>query len=236
MQVETAPEVFQAIAKEKKAGQAQNSPGNGQPLFHYHDSENSPVRPKYQYAVEGYQYFREELNVKYQNQDGDFLELTYTSENLNAFSAAAATENGPDKEFFARMLEDLNQFILTQERRILEVFFGDNEYFTIVNGVPEEEVDPAEELGIPEYWNAENTSQRIVDFATSFFEVSGKDAEEFGRIIIGAVKRGFEEANEILGNLPGAVGRLIAQTQSLTLEKLDAWVEQNTQEETAVMA
>ena len=236
MQVETAPEVFQAIAKDKKADQAQNGPDNNKPVTRYRESENSPTRPKYQYAADGYQYFKEELNVKYQNQDGDFLELSYTSESLNAFSATASTENGADKEFFSRMLEDLNQFILTQERNILEIFFGGNEYFRTVSPVEGEEIDPAEELGIPEYWNAENTSQRIVDFATSFFEVSGKDADEFGRIIIDAVKQGFKEANEILGDLPGAAGRLIAQTQSLTLEKLDAWVEQSTQEEAAVMA
>jgi len=93
-----------------------------------------------------------------------------------------------------------------------------------------------QEASVPEYWNAENTSQRIVDFATSFYEGSGQDVKEFGDKIVQAVKQGFEDANKILGNLPGAAGELTSNTQELTLEKLDRWIAENSNEEFALAA
>ncbi|MFW5960022.1 MAG: hypothetical protein ACOCSE_02760 [Chitinivibrionales bacterium] len=36
-----------------------------------------------------------------------------------------------------------------------------------------------ESTGLPEYWNAENTSQRIMDFAVSFFTLSDMDRDEY---------------------------------------------------------
>jgi len=52
---------------------------------------------------------------------------------------------------------------------------------------------------VPEYWNAENTSQRIVDFAMSFWEIH-KDDEKFDEYfddVMGAIEEGFGEAKDI---------------------------------------
>ena len=212
------------------------APGGGS-LDKFNSAGKAPGRPKFDYSVEGYAYHKEELNIKYQNKDGDFLELTYNSESVHGFKADAAGNTEEDRKYFKELLEQLRDFIMEQERRLLESIFGEgweNGEKTVQTA---EGTESSSELNIPEYWNAENTSQRIVDFATSFFEISGKDAEEFGKVIIDAVKKGFEEANEILGNsLPGPVAELISDTQRLTLEKLDAWVAENSQPELAAAA
>lgn len=81
-----------------------------------------------------------------------------------------------------------------------------------------------EDYGVPAYWNAENTSDRIVSFATSFAGIFGNDPE-FAETIIGAVAEGFSQASEILGNLPGKAGKLNRDTRELTFSKLDIWLE-----------
>lgn len=73
----------------------------------------------------------------------------------------------------------------------------------------------------PDYWNAENTSQRIVDFAMSFQEVSG---EEFGSYLEKAreaVKKGFKEAKDMLGDLSGPSAKLFNDTYEAAMKKFD---------------
>lgn len=81
-----------------------------------------------------------------------------------------------------------------------------------------------EEYGVPEYWNAENTSDRIVAFATSFAGVFGDDPG-FAETMVEAVAEGFRQAGEILGNLPGKAGKLNRDTHDKVFEKLDNWLE-----------
>lgn len=82
---------------------------------------------------------------------------------------------------------------------------------------------------VPEFWNAENTSQRIVDFAMSFRSLAGElSDEEYMNDIRQAIQQGFKLAKEDLGNLPGPVGKLFNDTYNLTMEKLDRYLsEQN---------
>jgi len=80
------------------------------------------------------------------------------------------------------------------------------------------------EKGIPEYWNAENTSDRIVKFATQMAEIAGKDSE-FAKTIIKAVTDGFDQANAETGPLPGAAGELNRKTRELTFSKLSKWLD-----------
>lgn len=79
--------------------------------------------------------------------------------------------------------------------------------------------------GLPDYWNAENTSQRLVDFALRFAEGQEGREEEFAAVIAGAIARGFAEAGQVTGRLPGAAGALNEKTRELTFEKLDAWLQ-----------
>src|SRR3989339_152790 len=100
---------------------------------------------------------------------------------------------------------------------------------------PEEDPEVAAlEAKMPEYWNADNTSQRIVDFATSFLSSFSGENSEFFKTIKGAIEEGFKQAKDILGNLPGPVGKLIQKTYDLTMQKLDKYEQdlaaQNTQQ------
>jgi hypothetical protein len=93
----------------------------------------------------------------------------------------------------------------------------------------EEGVEAAE---VPEYWNAENTSQRIVDFAMSFRDMyPDMSDEEYVEQVRDAVQKGFEEAKGILGdNLPGPSAKLFNDTYESTMGKFDEWLE-NTQQQ-----
>jgi hypothetical protein len=90
-----------------------------------------------------------------------------------------------------------------------------------------DETDNSEEIpGLPEYWNAENTSQRIVDFAVSFYGAFEGAGEEFLSMIKSAIDEGFKQAGDITGELPGAVAKLVGNTHDLVMEKLDQWAAQ----------
>lgn len=78
--------------------------------------------------------------------------------------------------------------------------------------------------GVPEYWNAENTSDRIVKFATQMAEIAGKDSD-FAQTIVKAVADGFDQASAATGPLPGAAGELNKKTRELTFSKLSKWLD-----------
>ena len=82
------------------------------------------------------------------------------------------------------------------------------------------EVDEETEAAqVDDYWNAENTSQRIVDFAMSF---AGEDAdEEFIEEVRAAVMEGFAQAKEVLGNIPDESAKLFNDTYDAAMLKFD---------------
>lgn len=82
--------------------------------------------------------------------------------------------------------------------------------------------DDVEAAEVPEYWNAENTSQRIVDYSMSFASLAPElSSEEYITQMRDAVIAGFKEAKGILGDLPGSVGKLFNDTYNLTMKKFD---------------
>lgn len=95
------------------------------------------------------------------------------------------------------------------------------DYETVLYEV-EEGVEAA---GVPEYWNAENTSQRIVDFAMSFSTVSKDDFETYAEKMRTAVETGFKDAKKILGDIPGPSAKLFNDTYTLTMKKFDTVIE-----------
>ena len=89
---------------------------------------------------------------------------------------------------------------------------------------------------LKEYFSPENTSERIVDFATSFFGMylenhadDGTTVQEqlndFMELVKGAIDKGFDRAREILGNMPKPVEDTMNETYDLVQLKLDAWKE-----------
>lgn len=88
-----------------------------------------------------------------------------------------------------------------------------------------EKAGSADEPQVPAYWNAENTSDRIVHFATQMAEISGLDLDTFAEQIKKAVGAGFDQAHEATGDLPGAAGKLNRDTRELVFSKLSKWLE-----------
>ncbi|MCL2259869.1 MAG: hypothetical protein FWC15_00780 [Fibromonadales bacterium] len=75
---------------------------------------------------------------------------------------------------------------------------------------------------VPEYWNAENTSQRIVDFAMSFRGLAPElSDEEYIEQVRAAVEEGYRLAKKSIGDLPGPSAKLFNDTYSLTMSKFD---------------
>jgi hypothetical protein len=86
-------------------------------------------------------------------------------------------------------------------------------------------IDAPESLKIPEYWNAENTSQRIIDFAVSFYGTFKGAGEEFLSTIKNAIDEGFKQAREMMGELPEEISSLADETSNLVMKKLTSWAQ-----------
>lgn len=181
-------------------------------------------------------YSSQKLNLEFTNEDGDRVTLNYEHvEYAKSMITARGSMSDNDWQTLVKKLTD--EFAAFQ-KKIMEKF---------VEGLggetgESEEVEGGKEaaLGeVPEYWNAENTSQRIVDFATAYFDSFEGNGEEFLDIIKGAVEEGFNQARDILGTLPEPVEELVSETHDLVLEKLDTWAEskgigeENVEEEVA---
>jgi hypothetical protein len=75
---------------------------------------------------------------------------------------------------------------------------------------------------VPDYWNAENTSQRIVDFAMSFRGMAPElSDDEYVEQIRAAVQKGFGQAKSMLGDMPGPSAKLYNDTYNLAMKKFD---------------
>lgn len=72
-----------------------------------------------------------------------------------------------------------------------------------------------------EYWNAENTSQRIVDFAMSFWELhkDDEDFETYFQDAMAVIGDRFGEAKDILEDLPGESTQILNDTYKATMYK-----------------
>ena len=99
-----------------------------------------------------------------------------------------------------------------------------------VDVLEDEKVEKAEASDalekLPEFWNAENTSQRIVDFAVSFLGIFKGSGDEFLSTIKAAIEEGFKQARDLLGDLPDQISNLVDDTYNLTMEKIDKWAEE----------
>jgi hypothetical protein len=159
--------------------------------------------------------------VEFTSKDGDKVTFSYESVEYGK-AVVSADLSGNDKsikdlvKYVKDMMGDLKKDLL---KSIIKKDGGEVQENS---DVPQEN-----ELKIPEYWNAENTSQRIVDFATSFFNVFKGQGKEFLDSIKGAIEKGFSDARDTLGELPDQVSRLIGNTHDLVIKKLDEWAKNN---------
>ncbi|MBD3397176.1 MAG: hypothetical protein GF418_16265 [Chitinivibrionales bacterium] len=158
------------------------------------------------------------LSLTYTNNDGDTVSLSM--QHVEYQKAMIQFEGDADSPEWKQMVEFIKDEYQRMHQEMLDSFIAS------VNGEKPEKAENREAdtiEGLPEYWNAENTSQRIVDFAVSFYSLYEGTGEEYLGIIRGAIEEGFSQARDMLGELPDAVDKLVGDTYDLVMEKLDAW-------------
>jgi hypothetical protein len=183
-------------------------------------SHNRATRGQTATALTAKYYSAERLSLSFTSADGDSVAIQY--ESIEAMSATLSSKGQGRNEVVTMAREEFLSLSETVIRRFVDQVEGKKE-----NGVDEGSLDGADGIeGLPEYWNAENTSQRIVEFAVSFHSLYEGEGGEYLSLIREAIEQGFSEAREMLGELSGPVGELIAETFDLTMQKLDAWGEE----------
>jgi hypothetical protein len=178
---------------------------------------------------------------KHQSRDGDTLELRSAHPDKTSAAGTGETETvDPEKQAWkdvqawaVQMKAELKQ----QQLELLKTLLNPNSQKEdassskpLVIPVPTDgnisEVKPETDAPlVPEYWNAENTSNRIVRMATGFAKISGLDPRAFAEKINAAVEEGFSSAHDATGDLPGAAGQLNKDTHSLVQAKLKKWLD-----------
>lgn len=165
-------------------------------------------------------YSSQSISVEYTSKDGDTVSFSMESvKYAKASMELSATGNREDMKALVDYIKDN----FDQMRKEMIRGFLKSVGVEVPENEDVEKVEEAETLQIPEEWNAENTSQRIVDFAVSFFDAFEGAGDEFLSTIKAAVEEGFKQARDMLGELPGQVSSLIDDTYALVMEKLDAW-------------
>ena len=163
-------------------------------------------------------YSSDTLVLNYMNKDGD--SVTLSMEHVEYQKAMLSVSGNADSEQWKEVVGNIkNEFSLLKQAII-------QKFIESLGGEKVDESGKAEYMeieGLPEYWNAENTSQRIVDFATSFYGMTESSGKEYFEIMYNAVMEGFNQAKEMMGDLPDAVNNLTKQTFELTMEKLESW-------------
>jgi hypothetical protein len=168
-------------------------------------------------------YSSDSLKLTYSNADGDSVSLSM--EHVEYQKAMLNFQGDKD----SREWKDIVDFIAREFERMQSDMV--ERFLAGINGEePADETeknDASSEIpGLPEYWNAENTSQRIVDFAVSFFGQFEGNGGEYLDTIRAAISEGFQQARDQLGKLPDEVGSLVSDTYDLVMKKLDEWAGQ----------
>ncbi|MBN1127354.1 MAG: DUF5610 domain-containing protein [Chitinispirillaceae bacterium] len=160
------------------------------------------------------------LSMEFMSKDGDKVSLSFESIKyqktlLNIDASGSPEDIGKVVDYIKKQYEDMKNAVLKEFIKNMGGTVGETQ-----------ETEAQKKLNIPEYWNAENTSQRIVDFALQFFDAFSGAGEDFLQIIKDAIDKGFAEARDLLGDVPGPVSSLINDTYELVMQKLDNWAKE----------
>ena len=165
----------------------------------------------------------------YQSTDGDTVTLSSQGMDLQKAFLDAKKSNNPED------WKKIVDYLKNQYAALKSGFTNSSSTGSASTGITQTSAS-GDISGLPEYWNAENTSQRIVDFATSFAGAFKGSKDEFATMIKDAVEKGFSQAKNITGDLPDKVGALVNNTHDLTMKKLDDWIKQQSEATTDVAA
>lgn len=165
-----------------------------------------------------------EAEAKYktiQDNHGDqFLKSSALEHSASAAGTKRALNSGFDIEGVS--LKDFKEQLKAQLLEMMDKSRENNKTpENLIDAIMYDVSDDEVAAEVPEYWNAENTSQRIVDFAMSFKSLSGMEDEEYINRVRDAVVEGYKLAKEALGDLPGPSAKLFNDTYELTMKKFD---------------
>ncbi len=208
-----------------------------QPITHYDPQLLNPSfskphfpaqeKPKYnltggnaQTTLEATYFSKDTLTVNYTNKDGDSVSLSMEHIEYQKTMLTYSGKVGSDE--WKQIVDKVKDEFMQLQELIIK------EFIDSLNGkegkkTEEVEKEYQEIEGLPAYWNAENTSQRIVDFAVSFYGIAESTGKEYYEMMRNAIEEGFNQAMGMLGELPDAVNDLSHRTFELALEKLEAW-------------
>ena len=161
--------------------------------------------------------------LQYQNQDGDSVTLSSESMQYQETSLSASGNNS--KEDWQKVVDYLKSQYSDLKDGIMKSFLKDKG-ISLTDNTTTPVSTNNDIKGLPDYWNAENTSQRIVDFATSFYGMFKGSGSDFVSMMKDAIDKGFSMANDTTGDLPDAVSKLVGNTHDLAMQKLDDWAKQ----------
>ncbi len=156
------------------------------------------------------------------NENKNFTEIKYKEK------TQSTSFNGKiDFKDFEKIREKSNNDIEAFEKFINKIFSYQGNYtsrkMTSVKSVnikiKTEAVEEEPSQEITGYWGAEETSQRILDFAK---KISGNNPEKFD-LLIGAFKNGFEEAKKTFG---GTLPEVSHKTYDLVMDGFEKMKEE----------
>ena len=161
------------------------------------------------------------MTLNYSNKDGDTisLQVEHVEYQKSMLSLGLTSDSEKWYEIVEKIKDEFRQLHRNHNKELIEGFnekSPDTQESSASKGIG----------GLPEYWNAENTSQRIVDFATSFYGIAESSGKEYYDLVRSAIEEGFNQAREILGEIPNEVSELTNRTYDLVMEKLDDWAAQ----------
>ena len=162
-------------------------------------------------------YSSQKFAFEFTSKDGDTVSFSY--ESVEYHKAMLQIDGKGSKEDLKELAALIKEEYSRMKKELVHSFIRS----TGGEIKESQKTEKAKKLEVPEYWNAENTSQRIVDFSVAFFGAFKGEGEEFLDKIRSAIEDGFKQAREILGNLPDEVSGLINDTYDLVMKKLDSW-------------
>jgi hypothetical protein len=169
-------------------------------------------------AVSSQSYSSKSLSLEIKTEDGDSVSLSF--ESIEFQKKMIEVESSGNKK-------DMPDMVSYIKEQLKGVFLGNYGKSDNTKADDLDSIGKAEKLQVPEYWNAENTSQRIVDFTVSFFGKVDLSNDKFLSAAKDAISQGFEQAKKMLGDLPDDVSNLIGNTFDLVMKKLDTWAQEN---------
>jgi hypothetical protein len=173
-------------------------------------------------------YSSQQLLINVSNTDGDTLSLSAQAADLQKTLMSAGGDTSDDA--WKKIIADIKDVYAKMNADIVNQVFGSGQTQSSPGASPLSDPRSFDETkaipGLPDYWNADNTAQRIADFATSFLGAFKGSGDQFVSMIKDAIDKGFSEAKDIFGKAPDAIDQLTAKTHALVMDKIDQWAKE----------